>query len=236
MRPRRARGSLSDHAILDAAYRLIEHNGFDALSMPALAKALHSGVTSIYWHFRSKADLLEALVDRAAGEVCASLPEPGGGSWEHEAERYYIAYREQLRCRPVYLELLTHDPGMVASRSDVAAARHGRDETELAIFTGRGVDRGRADRLRSACLTYLRGYVIVEHGMRVESRDGDPGDGGEMRVAFTRLDPATYPVLHDLADPGLFLPADDQQFVIGLRLLLRGAMSTFGADTDGPTT
>ena len=63
-RPRRARGSLSREEILAAAYELVEHDGLDALSMPALGRAVGAGVTSIYWYFRNKDDLLVAWPNR----------------------------------------------------------------------------------------------------------------------------------------------------------------------------
>ena len=37
----------------------------DNLSMPVLAKHLDVGVTSIYWYFRRKDDLLDAMTDLA---------------------------------------------------------------------------------------------------------------------------------------------------------------------------
>ena len=57
-RARRQRGSLSEEEILDGAHALIARGGLDALSMPALARELAAGVTSIYWYFRNKEELL----------------------------------------------------------------------------------------------------------------------------------------------------------------------------------
>ena len=44
---------------------LAEQVGIDNLSMPLLGKHLGVGVTSIYWYFRKKDDLLNAMTDRA---------------------------------------------------------------------------------------------------------------------------------------------------------------------------
>src|ERR1700734_3509682 len=70
---RRPRGSLSREEILDGARELVEAHGLQQLSMPALAKQLKSGVTSIYWYFRSKDDLLEALTDRVTRDMYLKL-------------------------------------------------------------------------------------------------------------------------------------------------------------------
>src|SRR5271168_1493138 len=89
---RRARGSLSREEILDAAQELVEAQGLQQLSMPALAKQLKSGVTSIYWYFRSKDDLLEALTDRVTRDMYLKLPPIGDGAWDDELVDYFTAF------------------------------------------------------------------------------------------------------------------------------------------------
>ena len=86
-RPRRARGSLNGDDILDAAARIVEHEGLDALSMPHLARAMGCGVTSLYWYFRSKDDLVEALMDRVGRDALTRLPPVGDGPWDDELVR-----------------------------------------------------------------------------------------------------------------------------------------------------
>ncbi|WP_322754197.1 TetR/AcrR family transcriptional regulator [Frankia sp. Cas3] len=224
--PRRARGSLSETEILDAAQLLVERDGLESLSMPLLARQLGAGVTSIYWYFRSKADLLEALVDRLAGDFFDRLPEVGAGPWVAEVERYYTCYRQELRRAPAYLELLAYDPGMVTARWEAAGVRRGRLALELEAFTGGGAASQRAEGLRAACLNYTLGFVIVEHGLRREAAEVDPALREETPVSFAQLDPDDYPVLHSLPKPEAIVSLDDEQFGLGLRLLLRGAVAT----------
>lgn len=63
-RQRRERGSINPDDIISGA-ELAEQVSIDNLSMPLLGKHLGVGVTSIYWYFRKKDDLLNAMADRA---------------------------------------------------------------------------------------------------------------------------------------------------------------------------
>src|SRR2546429_4120091 len=101
-RTRRARGSLSAETILDAAEQIVDRDGLHALSMPALARELGSGVTSIYWYFRSKDELVVALADRVEQHLYARLPPVGDGPWDDELVAYFSAYRDLMHRTPVY--------------------------------------------------------------------------------------------------------------------------------------
>ena len=86
-RTRRARGSLSQDEILEAAAQLIDRGGLVQLSMGALARHMDSGVTSIYWYFRSKdellqarKDLMRAIVARLADPTAVIAAQPETGS------------------------------------------------------------------------------------------------------------------------------------------------------------
>ncbi|HVV29627.1 MAG TPA: TetR/AcrR family transcriptional regulator [Mycobacteriales bacterium] len=213
---RRARGSLSETEILDAALLLIERHGLDALSTPVLARELGAGNTSVYWYFRSKTELLEALVDRLADDLYRQLPELPAETGLEQVEQYYAALRAAVRGRPAFVELLAADPGMVTARTEAVGIAHGRIAQERAAFD---TDHERAERLRSVCFNYTVGYVIVESGVQREAGAG-PTDWQEPDPG---LDRSEYRVLHDLSGPLAFLSIDEEQFEIGLRLLLRGA-------------
>ena len=58
---RRPRGSLDVEEIITGAFELAEEVSIAGLSMPVLAKHLDVPVTSIYWHFRKKEQLLDAI-------------------------------------------------------------------------------------------------------------------------------------------------------------------------------
>src|ERR1700727_3057137 len=66
---RRRREPISRDAIVDAALALLDRDGFEALSMRALAEALGTGAASLYWHVSSKDGLLDLVFEKVIGEV-----------------------------------------------------------------------------------------------------------------------------------------------------------------------
>ena len=80
-RPRRERGSINPDDIIKGAFELAEDVGIDNLSMPLLGKHLGVGVTSIYWYFRKKDDLLNAMTDRALSKYVFATPYVEASDW-----------------------------------------------------------------------------------------------------------------------------------------------------------
>ena len=74
-RQRRERGSISVEEILTGAFEVAADVSIDNLSMPVLARHLDVGVTSIYWYFRRKDELLDAMTDRALAQYEFTVPD-----------------------------------------------------------------------------------------------------------------------------------------------------------------
>jgi AcrR family transcriptional regulator len=64
---------LTRDQIVDAAIRILDDEGPDALSMRRLGAELRAGTTSVYWHVRGKDELLDLVSDRVIGEVFAGI-------------------------------------------------------------------------------------------------------------------------------------------------------------------
>ena len=63
------RPRLSKRTVTESALKLADADGLDALTIRKLAQ--HLGVTpmALYWHFRSKEDLLEGVAEQVWGEI-----------------------------------------------------------------------------------------------------------------------------------------------------------------------
>jgi AcrR family transcriptional regulator len=229
-RPRRARGSLSEAEILEGAYRLVEQGGLRALSMPALARELKAGVTSIYWYFRSKDELLLALAERVTEEMYSRLPPTGDDSWEIELERYFVTFRRELLRTPIYLELFSVRPAFLFSRPTILAMVTKRLETELTEFVRAGLSPEQAAFFYNACSIYTRGFVVFEQGVAMEAREADHSMVDDVRTALVGLDPERYPILSLLPDRFAAGALSEEQFLFGLRLLLGGIPSALGPE------
>lgn len=224
---RRPRGSLSEDEILAGARELIERDGLAALSMPVLARHLGSGVTSLYWYFRSKDELLTALAERVTTEMYAELPVVGEGEWSVELEQYFTSFREAAKRSPVYLELFEHRARFLFSRPPVAQALVPRLEAILSVLVRAGLSIEEASRVYAACSAYTRGFVLLEHGLLVE--ETDPGIHRQLDDYVAGLDPLAFPSLTRLASFERSMVLDDEKFELGLRLTIAGVRSLLDA-------
>lgn len=91
-RPRRARGSLTAEAILQAAEPLAVE-GFDQLTVRAVAARLDAAPMSLYRYFPTKADLVDALLDRILGRF---EPVPPTDDWQADLASFARAHRRVL--------------------------------------------------------------------------------------------------------------------------------------------
>ena len=98
-RTRAERGSISAEQIIAGAMPLAEAIGLDALSMPKLAEHLGIGVTSIYWYFRNKNDLIEALTVVAAQRFHDVMWVPPDIAWDERLFGSFLRLRAAMRYR-----------------------------------------------------------------------------------------------------------------------------------------
>jgi TetR/AcrR family transcriptional regulator, acrAB operon repressor len=68
--------------LLDAAERVFRERGVGHTSLGEVADAAGLTRGAIYWHFRSKAELFKAMVERAEMPMNTALEEPAGASLE----------------------------------------------------------------------------------------------------------------------------------------------------------
>ena len=71
---------LSKRTVTEGALKLADADGLDALTIRKLAQ--HLGVTpmALYWHFRSKEDLLEGVAEQVWGEIDVNV-DPDAPWW-----------------------------------------------------------------------------------------------------------------------------------------------------------
>ena len=105
-------GTNTRERILDDALASFGARGYEATSLDALATGLGVTKQAILYHFASKELLLEAVIDRSAAELAATLEEAlrdadgaGGGGWERIEAIVRSVFRLAAR-RPELLGLL----------------------------------------------------------------------------------------------------------------------------------
>lgn len=120
--------------MIDAALRILQREGLDAVTMRRVANDLDTGPASLYVYVKGRDALCRAMLDRVVGTVPLETPDPA-------------RWREQLNAllRDLLAALEAH-PGIArASLADVPTGEHALRmiDTLLGILRAGGID-GRA--------------------------------------------------------------------------------------------
>ena len=228
IRTRRARGSLSREEILEASYQLVEHDGLSALSMPALSRQVDAGVTSIYWYFRNKDELLVALAERVTADVYRRWKPMGAGPWDTELRTSFTSFRTELSRVPVYLELFSLRSRFVLAQPGIFPVVMDRLEADLTRLVAAGLSPVDAAHAHVACSAYARGFVTLERGLQSEPGEQDEAVRAGIADAVGHLDASSFPVLTLLGDLEPMTALSDETFRMGLDLLIGGIGSLLG--------
>lgn len=219
---------MSGEEILEAAYQLVEHDGLGALSMPALSRQIGAGVTSIYWYFRNKDELLVALAERVTADVYRRWQPMGEGPLDTELRASFTGFRAELNRVPVYLELFSLRPRFVIVQPGIFPVVMDRLEADVAQLVAAGLSPLDAAHAHIACTAYVRGFVMLERGLRLEPNEQDEVVRAGIADAVGHLDASVFPVLSLLGDLEPMTALNDESFHRGLDLIILGIETLLG--------
>lgn len=161
-RRRIPRGTLSAEQIVDGAWELASTTGLEGFSMPVLARHLGVGVTSLYWYFRSKDELLAALADRATIEYYHGLDDNAHLVGEDLVLQHFRVIWRRLRQNRLYQEVFIsrfwHTVGLSPDATARARRRHQR---ELALMVESGLLAEQASKAYGVLSAFTRGHAMV---------------------------------------------------------------------------
>ncbi len=214
-RQRRERGSINPDDIIEGAFELAEQLGIDNLSMPLLGKHLGVGVTSIYWYFRKKDDLLNAMTDRALRQFAVPTPYVRAADWRETLGEHARGMRKAFLGNPILSDLV-----LIRSALSPRAAQLGVREVESAIenLVEAGLTADQAFDAYSAVSLHVRGSVVLQRLYeKNRASGGGPGDFEETMV----YDAEAAPLLAKATREGHRIgAADDANFEYGLVCIL----------------
>ncbi|MFC8520276.1 TetR/AcrR family transcriptional regulator [Streptomyces sp. NPDC057257] len=205
--------------ILRGAFEVARRGGLDSLSMPGLAAHLNVGVTSIYWYFRSKEDLLQQMYLSAAQSFYDRLVTPDGfapGDWRNYLYQLFRQYRSTLEVDELFAELLLHPQ---AGHSGVQTPFvYDKLEGQLAYLVSAGFTPRTAWNTVACLVMFTRGITTSERARR---NSGYPPEGLEQ---LSRIDVSTMPLLAGLvSDEGVSIDMSGDTFLPGLNMILDSA-------------
>lgn len=214
-RQRRERGSINPDDIIKGAFELAEEVGIDNLSMPLLGKHLGVGVTSIYWYFRKKDDLLNAMTDRALRQYVFATPYVEAKDWRETLRNHARTMRKTFMGNPILCDLI-----LIRSALSPRVAKLGVQEVEKAIagLVEAGLSPEDAFDTYSAVSVHVRGSVVL-HRLREKNRAANEGPS-DLEESMS-IDADSTPLLALVTEKGHHIgAADDKNFEFGLDCIL----------------
>jgi AcrR family transcriptional regulator len=202
------REPLSRERITEAAVRLADADGLEAVSIRRVAAELDARAMSLYDHFADKRELLASMTDEVVGEMLVSSPLP-------EAWREAVA----TSARKMYAAYAAHPWAIFLAAERLSP---GPNAIKLAKQMARGVDslaleQGDVWQLQGIVNDYVTGYSFRAVGTV---------DADDMETAIAPSDVVEFPELAALPD-NLRARASIDRFELGLQTVLDGAECRF---------
>ncbi|WP_433166340.1 TetR/AcrR family transcriptional regulator [Kribbella sp. CA-247076] len=217
------RNTLTVEQIVAAAVALLDEEGLDGLNMRALGNRLDSAATAIYWHIKTK----DELVRRAADGIWEEIELPDlEGDWRVAATAMATGLHDMLMRHPWFGQALgshlLYGPGK---------ARY--DDHSLALYEYAGFSPADADRAAATVFIYVTGSALssaaqISLTRRLTRAGHDADQALEETMTKAREVGLAYPHLrHRLTTPAAqtYAAAPDNTFPFGLQTILTGLQS-----------
>jgi AcrR family transcriptional regulator len=212
--PDAERSRLSKKTVVDRGLALADASGLDGLTIRRLAQDLGVTPMALYWHFRSKEQLLVALADRVWSEIDADV-DPAQ-PWSRQLRGLLESLVRVLRDHPCASQLL-----METEKQSESFLR--LTEIALGVLRGAGFDPRHAAEIARSALFTGQMLVMSEPGAK-------PGMTSEElaellrrdRVRLAMLPADRYPRIVESADALTACDDADFHYRFGIDLFIAG--------------
>ena len=232
-RPRAGQERLNRERILEAALRIVDEEGMEALSMRRLGAELGVDPMSVYRHLPGKEAVVSGLVERVFSEM---RPPPSGRvTWQERVRAWATAYVELARSHPNLVLRIVSDAAAISDAMlqiseplYAALWEAGLPPRKIALAAGTVVD-------------FVHGYVLADDSDHPEDSTHSVDTGFERNLLARleaqpdRASPTMRLVFRALVEDST---SDDpvSSFDSGLNILLRGIEAGAGHATDRQRT
>jgi AcrR family transcriptional regulator len=212
------REKLSRDRVIEAALRIMDEEGLDAVSMRRVGRELGVEAMSLYHHVRDKEDLLQGIRELVLSEFL----DPGSeGDWEVRARQAARSWRRILRTHPHMMVLISESKRFAMTPTSLRP-------TETALRLLREVGLPEDDAVQAFCALggFIVGFVMFEIGMTRASGSEEQPQTPEALMATLPAD--EFPCF--ASSVAYLMQGDiDQRFEYGLDLMIAGIRSKAGA-------
>lgn len=214
-----ARDTLTADQIVTAAIELLDEEGLDGLNMRSLGERLGSAATAIYWHIKTKDDLLRLAADAIWFEV--DLPDLD--DWRAAAAGMATGMHAMLTRHPwlgqAFGGHLLYGPGKFRC-----------DQHNLAVYERAGFSPADADRAAATVFVFVLGSALAPAaevalrrrlGRNGKDAEAAIGDALAKATEVAREFPLLRARLHTVAATDYYA-SPESSFEFGLNTILDG--------------
>jgi AcrR family transcriptional regulator len=199
--------------VADRALALADAEGIEAVTIRRLATELGVTPMALYWHFRTKEDLLAGLGDRVLDAVV--VPEPTG-EWAADIRAALVALVAAMRPHPQVAHLvaervMAHPTGLELTETALRSLSDGGFAPEPASYLAMQALR--------AAITMVTGDQVDDSGVSSEEREAHLR---AKQATIASLDPQRYPALTAHAVAMTYCSDVDVFFDLGVDLYVKG--------------
>jgi AcrR family transcriptional regulator len=215
------RTRLTRAAVTERALALADAAGLDALTIRKLAADLGVTPMALYWHFRSKDELLDGLVERVWSEIDISV-DPDA-PWPEQLRKLLTSFLAVLRAHPAAPQLLAPAEKMKGEAALAAV------EVTLEVLRRAGFSVEDASAIaRSAQWTGLT-LVLSEPGIEAIDETERTELQRQKQVSLATLPSRKYPRLVECAAPMTACDDPEAHYQFGLEMFMAGVTALAAA-------
>lgn len=204
------RQSLTRDAVITAALKVLDETGLEGVTTRRLAAELGVKSPALYWHFRSKQELLDQMAEAILLAGGMGPPRPGQ-TWQDWLTHRARNYRRHL--------LAHRDGARLIATARLGSAAVTLLDRELAAMLGLGFTPVLALRTIASISRYVTGFVLEEQADRQDTHQA-PDD--QLAALAQLLHGGTSaPLVVAIREGGS--PSGEQAFEHGLRVLIDGS-------------
>jgi len=199
--------------VAQAGLKLLNDVGLEQLTLRLLAKELRIQAPTVYWHFKSKEELIDEMATMVLAEGSRQLlPAKESAAWDVWATAFGCGLRKTL--------LAYRDGARMVAGSRLTNTEYMKTVERIgAALIAEGFAVRQAVVLISTIYNYTQSFVMEEQAVFPRPNERSPQYDIAMRNA--KLDPKEFPILRQ-SGPILF-DRFDRRYKEGLDLILRGA-------------
>ena len=207
------RTRLTRTAVVGRALQLADADGLDALTIRKLAQELGVTPMALYWHYRSKDELLDGLAEQIWSEIDVNID--AAATWPAQLRGLLESLVRVLRAHPAAPQLL-----LQSEKQGEHVLR--ATEVTLQVLRGARFDPRHASEIARAALWTGITLVMSEPGITLLAPDERVEMQRRKRVVLASLPTAVFPRLVECAVPMTSCDEPEFHYELGISVFIAG--------------